>query len=142
MPHLTNKNSFKIKDLPFLWHWWQVLASVLARKNCLKSIRCHKWHAWRTEKWRGVDLSQQEKKKADAKECKWNVNKPYRIVNQKVEKLAKRHDKRQFTHSSIASYYIYIYLYYILYYLIKSNIFSPAFCCFPAALMLLCATSC
>ena len=44
MPHLTIKIPLKIKDLPFSWQVWQVLAGVLARKNCLKSMRCHSWH--------------------------------------------------------------------------------------------------
>ena len=33
------------------------------------------------QKWQDVDLSQQEKKKESERECKRNVNKPYRIVN-------------------------------------------------------------
>ena len=32
----------------------------------------------------------QEKKKESEKECNWNVNEPYRNVNQKVAKLTKR----------------------------------------------------
>ena len=53
-------------------------------------------------KWHGVSLSQQKKKKESKRERNWNVNKPYRIVNQKVAKLAKRRAKQQFTHGSIA----------------------------------------
>ena len=47
MPHLTIKIPLKIKDLPFLWQVWQVLAGVLARKNRLKSMGCREWHEWR-----------------------------------------------------------------------------------------------
>ena len=46
MTQLTNKKSFKIKDLEFSWQAWQVLASVLARKNRLKSMTCRVWHEW------------------------------------------------------------------------------------------------
>ena len=99
MTHSTNKNPFKNQGLAVLWYWWQVLASVLARKNRLKSMRCHKW---RKLSGRGFkQASKQEKKKAGERECKWNVNKPYRIVNQKVAKSTKRKTLRQFTHSSI-----------------------------------------
>ena len=62
--------------------------------------------------WR--EFKQIEKEK---RERNWNVNKPYRIVNQKVAKLAKRRAKRQFTHCHTASYYyyiLYLYFYYIL----------------------------
>ena len=33
------------------------------------------------QKWHGGDSSKQEKKKESERECKRNVNKPYRIVN-------------------------------------------------------------
>ena len=62
--------------------------------------------------WRG--FKQAEKKKKESKrERNWNVNKAYRIVNQKVAKMANRLAKRQFTHSSTAEHYYYIfYLYF------------------------------
>ena len=63
--------------------------------------------------WR--EFRQVEKEK---RERNWNVNKPYRIVNQKTEKLAKRHDMQQFTHSNTASYYYYIF-YFIFILIIK-----------------------
>ena len=44
MPHLTIKIPLKIKDLPFLWQAWQVLATLMTEKNRLKSMRCHSWH--------------------------------------------------------------------------------------------------
>ena len=47
----------------------------------------------------GRGKSMQEKKKESERQCKWNVNKPYRNVNQKVAKLAKQQDAWQFTHS-------------------------------------------
>ena len=46
MTRLPIKNPFKIKGLGFLWHGWQVLASVLARKNRYKTMTCHSWHSW------------------------------------------------------------------------------------------------
>ena len=128
MPHLTIKNSFKIKGLEFLWQAWQVLASVLARKNCLKSMRCRKWHAWHGKN--GVAGKKHARK--EKRECKWNVNKPCGNVNQKVEKSAKRHDKRQFTHRHMQShYYIYIYIiFYINYY--RVTFFRSLFAVFRA----------
>ena len=47
--------------------------------------------------WREFKLAEKEKR-----ERNWNVNKPYRIVNQKVAKLTKRCAKRQFTHGNTA----------------------------------------
>ena len=47
--------------------------------------------------WREFKPAEKEKR-----ERNWNVNKPYRIVNQKVAKLTKRRAKQQFTHGSIA----------------------------------------
>ena len=66
MTHLANKNSFKINDLTFWWHEWQVLASVLARKNRLKSMTCHAWHAWHGKNgaagfWQGGTKKESEK---------------------------------------------------------------------------------
>ena len=40
----------------------------------------------------GVDFGKVGGEKAGEKVCNWNVNKPYRNVNQKTEKLAKRQD--------------------------------------------------
>ena len=105
--------------MPFWWQCWQVLASVLARKNRLKSRRCHAWRKLSGKNGR-AEFSKQKKKKADERERNWNVNESYRIVNWKVKKSAKRRDKWQFMHSSIAEHYYYIYIYYILYYLLKS----------------------
>ena len=99
MTHLTNKNPFKINDLPFWQAVWQVLASVLARKKLIKSRRCHKWHAWQGKNGRAWILASRVEKQG-GKERNWNVNEPYGNVNWKVEKSAKRRDKRQFTHSN------------------------------------------
>ena len=80
--------------------------------------------------WR--EFRQVEKEK---RERNWNVNKPYRIVNQKTKKLAKRHDMQQFTHGSIAEHYYYIlYLYFYIYYYrvtdfhTLSAVFRPSSC--------------
>ena len=42
------------------------------------------------QKWHGGDFGKMKKKKAGERERNWNVNKPYRIVNQKVAKSPKR----------------------------------------------------
>ena len=68
MTHLTNKKPFKNNGLPFLWQAWQVLASVLARKNRLKTMTCHEWQGWQGKNGMGVDLSKQEKKKEGVSE--------------------------------------------------------------------------
>ena len=65
------------------------------------------------------------RKKAGEMECKRNVNKPYRIVNQKTEKSPKRQDTRQFTHSSTASY-IYIYILYFIFIYYYRVTFPPS----------------
>ena len=66
-------------------------------------------------KWHGVDSDDGGKIKRAKKKCKWNVNKPCRNVNQKVAKMANRHDKWQFTHGSTAEHYYYIfYLYFYI----------------------------
>ena len=128
---MTNKNSFKINDLEFFGMVGKFLASVLARKNRLKSKRCHAWHKWQGKMaWRGFKQARKEKR-----ECNWNVNKPYRNVNQKVTKSAKRLAMRQFMHSSIQSHYYYIYyiIFYIIYYRVTdfhllSAVFRPLSC--------------
>ena len=128
---MTNKNSFKINDLEFFGMVGKFLASVSARKNRLKSKRCHAWHKWQGKMaWRGFKQARKEKR-----ECNWNVNKPYRIVNQKVAKSAKRLAMRQFTHSSIQSHYYYIYyiIFYIIYYRVTDfhllfAVFRPLAC--------------
>ena len=140
MTHLTNKNSFKINEMPFWWHWRQVLASVLARKNRLKSMRCHIWHAGQV-----LASKKRKKEKKESEEwCNWNVNKPYWNVNQKAAKSASVQDKRQFTHRSI-TYYYYIYIYiifYIIYYRVtKFNRRFAAFrsfCCYFVRLCVNC----
>ena len=64
MTRLTNKKSFKINSLGFSWQAWQVLASVLARKNPLKSRACHKWHRWQGKNvMAGIAAKMKEKKK-------------------------------------------------------------------------------
>ena len=69
MTHLTNKNSFKINDLPFWWQVWQVLASVLARKNRLKSMLCHIWHEWQGKNGRRGLWQSGEGKRGGEKGC-------------------------------------------------------------------------
>ena len=144
MTHSANKNSFKVNDLPFSWRAWQVLASVLARKNRLKTMRCHKWHKWQGKNGMTGILASKKRKKRAKRECNWNVNKPYRNVNWKVEKSANGQDKRQFTHSSILSYYyIYIYIiFYIIYY--RVAFFHPLFAAFraPACYFVLLLVNC
>ena len=80
--------------------------------------------------WR--EFKQIEKEK---RERNWNVNKPYRIVNQKVAKLAKRRAMRQFTHGNKQSYFIIILyiIFYIYYYRVTdfhplSAVFRPPSC--------------
>ena len=125
MTHLTNKKANKINDLPFWWCGWQVLASVLARKICLKSMTCHSWRKLSSKN--GVawilssiskDLDKTKKKKESERERNWNVNKPYRNVNWKTAKLANGQDSWQFAHSSIPEHSIIILyiIFYIIYY--------------------------
>ena len=91
----------------------------------------------------GILARMKAKKKVKMK-CKWNVNKPYRNVNQKTKKSPKRHDARQFTHSSTALHYYYIYLY--IFILIIKDYHSPAclfavfrpFCCYSVPLHVNC----
>ena len=89
-------------------------------------------------------LASKKRKKQGERECKWNVKKPYRNVNQKVAKSAKRKTLRQFTHSNTTehSYYIYIYYFYIYYYRVTDfHPLSSAFhsiCCYSMLLRVNC----
>ena len=67
MTHLTIKKPFKINDLSFWWRAWQVLASVLARKNRLKSMTCHKWHEWQGKNGTRGEFGKRKKKKESEK---------------------------------------------------------------------------
>ena len=101
MPHLTNKNPFKNQGLAVFVASEASFGKRFGKKKLFKINEMPRMAQIVRLKWQGVDLSRQEKKKASEGECKRNVNKPYRIVNQKVEKLAKRKTLRQFTHGSI-----------------------------------------
>ena len=141
MTRVSIKNPFKNQGLAVFAALMASFGKRFGKKKLFKINEMPRMPRMTRQKWRGGEKHARKKKKESEKECKRNVNKPYRIVNQKVEKSANSKDKRQFTHGHTASHY-YIYIYYILYYLIKSNIFSPAFLLFSRARMLLCATSC
>ena len=106
-------------------------------------MRCHAWHELLVKMARR-GFWQAGGKKESERECKWNVNKPYRNVNWKVAKSTKRHDMRQFMHCSMQSYYyIYIYIiFYIIYY--RVAFFRPLFAVFrpPACYFVLLHVNC
>ena len=98
--------------------WLASFGKSLGKKNPFKINKMSRMARMARQKWRGGDFGKAKKKKESERECKWNVNKPYRIVNWKTAKLAKWQDKRQFAHGSIEYYFIIILyiIFYIIYY--------------------------
>ena len=63
MTHLTNKNPFKNQGLATKMASVASVASVLARKNRLKSMTCHKWQVWQGKNGgAGIQASKQKKR--------------------------------------------------------------------------------
>ena len=69
--------------------------------------------------WRRFKQAGKEKR-----ERNWNVNKPYRNVNQKTEKLANRLAMQQFTHCHTAEHYYYIFYFIFILFIIEQQIFT------------------
>ena len=70
MTHLTNKNPFKNQGLATKMASVASVASVLARKNRLKSMTCHKWQLWQGKNGVAWILASKKRKKR----VKENVN--------------------------------------------------------------------
>ena len=70
MPHLTNKNPFKNQGLAIFGALMASFGKRFGKKKLFKINKMPQMARMTRQKWRGVDLSQQEKKK----QVKRNVN--------------------------------------------------------------------
>ena len=71
MPHLTNKNPFKNQGLVIFVALMASFGKRFGKKKSFKTNEMPQMARMTCQKWRGVDLSKQEKKKEGVK---WNVN--------------------------------------------------------------------
>ena len=92
MTHLTNKNPFKNQGLAIFGASVASFGKRFGKKKANKISKMPRMTQIVGQNVMGRDFGKEGRKKEGERECKRNVNKPYRNVNQKVAKSARRQD--------------------------------------------------